>query len=103
MSPLAKLPAVTLLLPIATVLLVAPAELKVTTWLLYKPAAAFAASRRYRVPLAKPALWAKDAVLPHVDPSLDTSNPVGAVAVMLALKVPPVTVTAEVEEAEGVP
>jgi hypothetical protein len=52
-----------------------------------------AASRKDKVPLAKPPDCAKVAVLPHVEPSLETWNPVGAVAVMSAVRLAPVTVT----------
>jgi hypothetical protein len=48
--------ALTLLLAIETVWSLAPVELKVTTWLLYAPTAAFAASRKYKVPFANPSV-----------------------------------------------
>jgi hypothetical protein len=95
--------ALTLLLAIATVWLLAPIEVSVTTWLLYEPTAAFDARRRYKVPFAKPPVWAKVAVLAQFVPSLDTWNPVGAVAVMLAVRLPPVTVTVIPEAAEADP
>jgi hypothetical protein len=95
--------ALTLLLAIATVWLLAPVEVSVTTWLLYAPTAALAANRRYKLPLAKPLDCVKVAVEPQVVPSEETSNPVGAVAVMLAVRLPPVTVTVVPEAAEADP
>jgi hypothetical protein len=45
----------------------------------------------------------KVAVEPQVVPSEETSNPVGAVAVMLAVRLPPVTVSVVPEAAEADP
>ena len=60
-------------------------------------------SRRNRLPLAKPPVWVNVAVLPHVEPFVETSNPAGAAAVMASVKLPPVTPTVEAEAAEAVP
>ena len=43
------------------------------------------------VPLAEPLLIVKVAVEPYVVPSAETSNPVGAVAIKLAVKLVPET------------
>ena len=61
-----------------------------------------AARRTYNVPLAVPPLCVKVAVLPQVELSLETSKLLlGRVAVMLAVRPVPETLT--LEELEAVP
>ena len=60
-----------------------------------------AESLRERVPLAVPPLWVNEAVDAKIDPSLETSKPDGADAIMLAVRLLP-----EIEKvwaAEAVP
>ena len=95
--------ALTLLLAIETVLGVAPEEVTVTTCALYDPTAAVLDRRRCKVPFANPSTCVKVAVLPQVVPLFETWNPAGAVAVMLPVRLPPVTVTVVEEAGEADP
>jgi hypothetical protein len=51
--------------------------------------------------LAKPSVWVKTALLDQALPLVETSKPAGGVAVMLEVRLPPVTIAVEAEAAEA--
>ena len=63
------------------------------------PAAVAAASRTVSVPLTLPAVGVNVAVVPKAVPSLDTSKPAGADAVIAPASAAPVTATCVVADA----
>ena len=83
---------VTVVVPTAKVWLAEPEE-SVTRGLACVPAGVVVPNRTYRLPLAKPPICVKVTLGAHVLPSEDNSRPVGAVAMMLAAKLPPETST----------
>ena len=81
---------------------VAPVLSRVMAWELYEPVTfAVPAKRTLSEPLAVPSVCVKVAVEAYVVPSLETSNPVGAVAAMFPVKLLPAIVN--VWTADGVP